>query len=162
MPLFCFVATVDFKCNIMRWLVKGTWNIWPETHHFFTMLFPHITGQHFPIPGFKIISQIALENSPPKCQQEISKIECWDMLSGMGFPTRLKREKVEISKEKTSQMIVKEKALREGCCERKKARTSVSSREKKDTNRNLARATTKSKSRMQTVSNGHVSRVERN
>ena len=41
------------------------------------------------------------------------------------------------------------KALREGCRERKKARTSVSSREKKDTNRNLVRATTKSKSRMQ-------------
>jgi len=34
----------------------------------------------------------------------------------------------------------------------------VSSREKKNTNRNLARATTKSKSRTQTVSNGRVSR----
>src|SRR5882724_3351184 len=54
------------------------------------------------------------------------------------------------------------KALREGCCERNEARVSVSSREKKDTNRNLARATTKSKSRMQTVSNGHVGQGERN
>src|SRR5882724_2648937 len=54
------------------------------------------------------------------------------------------------------------KALREGCRERKEARASVSSREKKDTNRNLVRATTKSKSRMQTVSNGHVGRGERN
>ena len=45
------------------------------------------------------------------------------------------------------------KALREGCHERKEARTSVSSR-KKNTNKNLARATTKSKSRTQTVSNG--------
>ena len=49
------------------------------------------------------------------------------------------------------------KALREGCCERKGARAGVSSREKKNTNRNLARVTTKSKSRMQTVSNGCVS-----
>src|SRR5882724_3434485 len=49
------------------------------------------------------------------------------------------------------------KALREGCHERKEAWTSVSSREKINTNRNLARATTKSKSKTQTVSNGHVS-----
>src|SRR5882724_12712793 len=48
------------------------------------------------------------------------------------------------------------KALREGCCERKEAQMGVSSREKMNTNRNLARATTKSKSKMQTVSNGHV------
>ena len=33
---------------------------------------------------------------------------------------------------------------------------SVSSKEKINTNRNLVRATTKSKSEMQTVSNGHV------
>ena len=49
------------------------------------------------------------------------------------------------------------RALREGCHERRKAQVGVSSREKKNTNRNLARATTKSKSRMQTVSNGCVS-----
>src|SRR5882724_1336607 len=48
-------------------------------------------------------------------------------------------------------------ALSEGCCERKEARTGVSSREKINTNRNLARVTTKSKSKTQTVSNGHVS-----
>ena len=47
-------------------------------------------------------------------------------------------------------------ALREGCHERKEAWMGVSSREKKNTNRNLARATTKSKSRTQTVSNGRV------
>jgi len=82
-------------------------------------------------------------------------------MSRTGFPTRLKSKKVKIGKEKMSQMIIKGKALREGCHERKKAWTSVSSREK-DTNRNLARATTKSKSRMQTVSNGHVSQGEGN
>ena len=50
------------------------------------------------------------------------------------------------------------KALREGCNERKKARAGVSSREKMNTNMNLARVTTKSKSETQTVSNGCVSR----
>jgi len=50
------------------------------------------------------------------------------------------------------------KALREGCRERKEAWTGVSSREKMNTNKNLARATTKSKSETQTVSNGYVSR----
>ena len=40
------------------------------------------------------------------------------------------------------------KALREGCREREWARASVSSREKNSTKRNLARVTTKSKSRM--------------
>jgi len=50
------------------------------------------------------------------------------------------------------------KALREGCRERKKAWVGVSSREKMNTNMNLARATTKSKSETQTVSNGHVGR----
>ena len=48
------------------------------------------------------------------------------------------------------------KALREGCHEIKKARAGVSSREKMNTNKNLARATTKSKSKMQTVSNRRV------
>ena len=48
------------------------------------------------------------------------------------------------------------KALREGCCERKEAQMGVSSREKINTNRNLVRATTKSKSKMQTVSSGRV------
>jgi len=50
------------------------------------------------------------------------------------------------------------KALREGCCERKEARIGVSSREKINTNKNLARVTTKSKSETQTVSNGRVGR----
>jgi len=48
------------------------------------------------------------------------------------------------------------KALKEGCCEREWAWTSVSSREKTSTKRNLVRATTKSKSRMQTLTNGCV------
>jgi len=48
------------------------------------------------------------------------------------------------------------KALGEGCHERKEAWMGVSSREKINTNRNLARVTTKSKSEMQTVSNGRV------
>ena len=46
------------------------------------------------------------------------------------------------------------KALKEGCHERKEAWMGVSSREKINTNRNLARVTTKSKSETQTVSNG--------
>jgi len=50
------------------------------------------------------------------------------------------------------------KALREGCRERKKAWAGVSSREKMNTNKNLVRATTKSKSETQTVSNGRVGR----
>ena len=49
------------------------------------------------------------------------------------------------------------KALREGCHQRKEAQMGVSSREKVNTNKNLVRATTKSKSEMQTVSNGCVS-----
>src|SRR5882724_9585747 len=50
------------------------------------------------------------------------------------------------------------KALGDGCHERKEAWTVVSSREKINNNKNLARVTTKSKSKMQTVSNGHVGR----
>ena len=49
------------------------------------------------------------------------------------------------------------KALSKGCHERKKARTVVSSREKINNNKNLARVTTKSKSETQKVSNGCVS-----
>jgi len=52
------------------------------------------------------------------------------------------------------------KVLREGCHERKKAQAGISSREKMNTNMNLARATTKSKSEMQTVSNGHAVKGE--
>jgi len=49
-------------------------------------------------------------------------------------------------------------ALREGCHERKETRMGIFSREKINTNKNLARVTTKSKSETQTVSNGCVSR----
>ena len=55
-----------------------------------------------------------------------------------------------------------EKALREGCHEREWAQMSVSSREKKNTKRNLVRVTTESKSRTQTVSTGCVSQIEGN
>ena len=51
-------------------------------------------------------------------------------------------------------MIVNEKLLKRAVM---KAWASASSRERTNTKRNLARATTKSKSRMQTVSNGCVS-----
>ena len=54
------------------------------------------------------------------------------------------------------------KALSKGCCESKEAWTVVSSRENINNNKNLARVTTKSKSETQTVSNGRVSRGERN
>ena len=50
-----------------------------------------------------------------------------------------------------------EKALREGCHEREQAQTGVSSTEKTNTKWDLARAMTKSKSKMQTVTNGCVS-----
>jgi len=53
-------------------------------------------------------------------------------------------------------MIVKEKALREGCCKRKEGLGECFLKERKNTNRNLARATTKPKSKTQTVSNGRV------
>ena len=51
------------------------------------------------------------------------------------------------------------KALREGCDEREQAWTGVSSTEKPNTKGHLARAMTKSKSKMQTVTNGHVGRL---
>ena|SRR5882724_3254183 len=83
------------------------------------------------------------------------------ILSIMGFLTRLKSKKVKIGEEKMSQMIIKGK-LSEGCHEREWAQMNVSSREKNNIKRNLVRATTKSKSRMQIVSKGCVSRGERN
>jgi len=49
------------------------------------------------------------------------------------------------------------KALKEGCCEREQAQVGVSSTEKTNTKEDLARAMTKSRSRMQTVTNGCVS-----
>ena len=51
------------------------------------------------------------------------------------------------------------KALKEGCCEREWAWMSVSSREKNNTKKNLVRVTTKSKSRMQEVSNRCVGQM---
>jgi len=49
------------------------------------------------------------------------------------------------------------KALEEGCHEREWAWTGVSSTEKTNTKKNLARAMIKSKRKTQTVTNGHVS-----
>ena len=76
-------------------------------------------------------------------------------MSRTGFPIQLKSKKVEISQEKTMNRH-QVKALREGCHERKEAQAGVSPRGKMNTNKNLARATTKSKSETQTVSNGRV------
>jgi len=77
-----------------------------------------------------------------KCQEQVSN------------PTKEQKGRDQPRKDIVNRCQVK--ALREGCCERKEAWMSVSSREKMNTNNNLARATTKSKSKMQTVSNGHV------
>jgi len=63
----------------------------------------------------------------------------------MGFLIQLKKQEGRDQQGKDITNDRQGKALRVGCHERKKAWTSVSSREKKDTNRNLARATTKSK-----------------
>ena len=51
-----------------------------------------------------------------------------------------------------------EKAFREGCCEREQAQMGVSPTEKTNTKGYLARVMTKSKSKMQTVTKGHVGR----
>ena len=53
-----------------------------------------------------------------------------------------------------------EKALREGCHEREQAQTGVFPTGKTNTKGDLARVTTKSKSRMQTVTNGCVSQKD--
>jgi len=50
-----------------------------------------------------------------------------------------------------------EKALKEGCCKRRTSLGNVSSTEKTNTKEDLARVMTKSKSSMQTVTNGCVS-----
>jgi len=57
-------------------------------------------------------------------------------LSRTDFPTRLKSNEVEIAKERR----FLSKALREGCRKRKEAWTNVSSRERMNTNIDLARA----------------------
>jgi len=54
------------------------------------------------------------------------------------------------------------KALREGCHEREQAWMDVPSTEKTNTKENLARVMTKSRSKMQTVTNGCVSRKIKN
>jgi len=81
------------------------------------------------------------------------------VLSRTGFLTQLKSKKVEISKEKTSQMIVKGK-LSEAVMKGMGSDKCIFKGED-NTKRNLARVTTKSKSEMQTVSNGCVGRWAR-
>src|SRR5882724_12633578 len=75
-----------------------------------------------------------------------------------GFSDLTKEEKGQDQPRKDIVNRCQVRALREGCHDRKEAWVGVSSREKKNTNRNLARVTTKSKSRTKTVSNGCVGR----
>jgi len=63
----------------------------------------------------------------------------------MGFLTRLKSKKVKIGKEKTSRMIVKEK-LSERAVVKENGLRRVYLQERRITQRNLVRVTTKSKS----------------
>src|SRR5882724_5457534 len=78
-----------------------------------------------------------------------------ELMSRMGFLTRIKSKKVEIGKERTSKMIVKGK-LSERAVMKENGLRQVYLQEKNNTKRNLVRAITKSKSRTQTVTNGHV------
>jgi len=55
-----------------------------------------------------------------------------------------------------------EKAFKQGCCETEQAQMDVSSIEKTNTKEDLARVMTKSRSKMQTVTNGHVSQKQMN
>ena len=55
-----------------------------------------------------------------------------------------------------------EKALKEGCHEREQAQLDVSSTEKTKTNEDLARVTTKSRSKTQTVTNRCVGQKQMN
>ena len=82
----------------------------------------------------------------------------WPLVVKNGFSHLTKEQEGQDRPRKDIMNRHQVKALREGCHERKEAWMGVSSREKMNTNKNLARATTKSKSEMQTVSNGCVSR----
>ena len=85
----------------------------------------------------------------------------WDFVkNGFSNPTKEQEGQDQQGKDITNDGQAK--ALREGCHEREWAWMSVSSREKNKTKRNLARVTTKSKSKTQTVSNGCVSQGEGN
>ena len=55
-----------------------------------------------------------------------------------------------------------EKALKEGCHEREQSQMDVSSTEKTNTKEDLTRVTAKSESKIQTVTNGRVSREATN
>src|SRR5882724_3500514 len=75
-----------------------------------------------------------------------------------GFSNPTKVQKGRDRQRKDVEGDCQGKALKEGCHERRWAWTDVSSREEINTNRNLARVTTKSKSGTQAVSNGRVGR----
>jgi len=84
------------------------------------------------------------------------------VLSRMGFPIQLKSKLVSIGKEKTIRMIIKGK-LSERAVVKENGLGQVCLQERRTTpKRNLVRETTKSKSRMQSVSNGHVGQRARN
>src|SRR5882724_4812326 len=80
----------------------------------------------------------------------------WALHVKNGFSDPTKAQECQDRPRKDIMNRRRRKALSEGCCERKKAWTVVSSREKINNNKNLVRATTKSKSETQTVSNGRV------
>src|SRR5882724_5382800 len=81
---------------------------------------------------------------------------CMVVKNGFSNPTKVQEGRDQPRKDVMNRHRGKD--LSEGCHERKKARMVVPSREKINNNKNLARATTKSKSEMQTVSNGRVGR----
>src|SRR5882724_11619391 len=92
-----------------------------------------------------------------KCQvQGYAHVQVNAVKNGFSDPTKVQEGRDRPRKDVMNRH--QRRALSEGCRERKKARMVVSSREKINNNKDLARATTKSKSKTQTVSNGRVGR----
>ena len=83
-------------------------------------------------------------------------------MSRTGFQTRLKSKKVEISKGKTSQMIIKGMLSERAVVKENRLGQMLPQERGIAPIRNLVRVTTKSKSETQTVSNGHVSQWVKN
>ena len=69
--------------------------------------------------------------------------------NGFSNPTKVQIGQGQYRRDVTDDCQMK--ALKEGCCEREQAQTDVSSTVKTSTKRELARATTKSRSEMKTV-----------
>src|SRR5882724_7462252 len=101
--------------------------------------------------------KVLMSSFMPESFQCLAHSICIWILVKNGFSDPTKEQEGQDRPRKDVMNRCQAKALREGCHERKEAQMGVSSREKMNTNKNLARATTKSKSEMQTVSNGHVS-----